>query len=144
MNEVRLDLAQYDDLNNRIRTKTERINALEQELSNLKESHKEEIEKLVEEGKVKIVTKSIPLTICDILDGKGEPSVAYEGFDDVKAEVYRDFKQGLFDEELEKHKQEQLNSLVNQLAEKETAIDELRADNKRLHNRSLWDRIRNK
>jgi len=29
MNEVRLDLVQYDDLNNRIRTKTERINALE-------------------------------------------------------------------------------------------------------------------
>lgn len=138
MQEVKMYLEEYDLLQNRILTKTDRINALEQELSNLKESHKEEIEKLVKEGKVKIVTKAIPLTICDILDGKGEPSVAYEGFDDVKAEVYRDFKQALFDEELEKHKQEQLASLVKQLAEKENAITDLKATIERLKNRSPW------
>lgn len=73
-----------------------------------------------------------------------EPKKEYKGFDDVKAEVEEHFKQGLFNEELEKYKQDQLQHLVKKLEEKDNAIDKLRADNKRLYNRSLWERIRNK
>ena len=144
MNEVRLDLVQYDDLNNRIRTKTERINALEQELSKLKEDHEAEIDKLVKEGKVRVVTKTRPFSFFAILEGHAEPSVSYKGFDEIKAEVEEHFKQGLFNEELEKEKQNQLNGLVKQIAEKDTAISDLKAEIERLKSRSLWERIMNK
>ncbi len=142
MNEVRLSTEKYDALQHSIQTKAAKIDALEAEIAKLKSEHEAEIERLAKEGKVRVIEK--PYSVMEMLMTRKRPKKEYRGFDDVKAEVVEHFKQGLFDEELEKHKQEQLNSLVKQLAEKETAIDELRADNKRLHNRSLWERIRNK
>lgn len=140
MQEVRLDLATYDELQDSVRTKTARIDALEHELAKVKEDHEAEIEKMAKEGKVRYIsTKRHPLMPFVISDEK-----EYKGFDDVKAEVEEHFKQGLFNEELEKYKQDQLQNLVKKLEEKDNAIDKLRADNKRLYNRSLWERIRNK
>lgn len=145
MNEVRLSTEKYDALQHSIQAKAAKIDALEAEIAKLKSEHEAEIERLAKEGKVRVVEKMpSPMSTFIMLTRREYPKPRYMGFDDVKAEVEEHFKQGLFEEELEKHKQEQLNSLVNQLAEKETAIDELRADNKRLHNRSLWERIRNK
>jgi hypothetical protein len=142
MNEVRLSTEKYDALQQSIQAKAAKIDALETEIAKLKSEHEAEIERLAKEGKVRVIEK--PCTVMEILKIRCKPKTKYKGFDDVKAEVEEHFKQGLFDEELEKHKQEQLDCLVKQLAEKETAIDELRADNKRLYNRSLWERIRNK
>ncbi len=144
MDEVMLKLAHYDYLNNRIRTKTERINALEQELSKQKEDHEAEIDKLVKEGKVRVVTKTRPFSFFAILEGHAEPSVSYKGFDEIKAEVEEHFKQGLFNEELEKYKKESLQNLIDQMAEKDETIEKLRNDISRLENRSLIERICNK
>lgn len=144
MDEVMLKLAHYDYLNNRIRTKTERINALEQELSKQKEDHEAEIDKLVKEGKVRVVTKTRPFSLFAILEGHAEPSVSYKGFDEIKAEVEEHFKQGLFNEELEKYKKESLQNLIDQMAEKDETIEKLRNDISRLENRSLIERICNK
>lgn len=76
--------------------------------------------------------------------GRTELKPQYKGFDDVKAEVEEHFKQGLFDKELEKQKQEQLTSVFKSLQEHEAAIADLKAEVKRLKNRSLWERIVNK
>ena len=140
MSKVELELATYDALQHNISAKAARIDALESELVKVKEDHEAEIEKMAKEGKVRYIsTKRHPLMPFVISDEK-----KYKGFDDVKAEVEEHFKQGLFNEELEKYKQEQLQNLVKKLEEKDNTIDKLRADNKRLYNRSLWERIRNK
>lgn len=142
MNEVRLDLAQYDELQYSVRSKTKRIDALEHELAKVKEDYEAEIEKLTEQGKVRCISivrhPSIPSAFL-VSDEK-----EYKGFDDVKAEVEEHFKQGLFNEELEKYKKEQLQNLVKQLAEKNETIDELRGELSRLENRSFIERICNK
>ena len=140
MQEVRLDLATYDELQDSVRTKTARIDALEHELAKVKEDHEAEIEKMAKEGKVRCIgIKRHPFIPFLVSDEK-----EYKGFDDVKAEVEEHFKQGLFNEELEKYKQEQLQNLVKQLAEKEKSIDELRGELSRLENRSFIERICNK
>lgn len=93
-----------------------------------------------DEGKVRCISIKkhpfIPFIVSDIKE--------YKGFDDVKAEVEEHFKQGLFNEELGKHKQEQLDSLVKQVAEKDTTISDLKDEISRLNGRSLWERIINK
>lgn len=140
MQEVRLDLATYNELQDSVRTKTARIDALEHELAKVKEDHEAEIEKLTKQGKVRCIgIKRHPFFPFLVSDEK-----EYKGFDDVKAEVEEHFKQGLFNEELEKYKQEQLQNLVKQLAEKEKSIDELRGELSRLENRSFIERICNK
>ena len=93
-----------------------------------------------QEGKVRCIgIKRHPFIPFLISDEK-----EYKGFDDVKAEVEEHFKQGLFNEELEKYKQEQLQNLVKQLAEKDETIEKLRNKNSRLDNRFLIPRIFNK
>lgn len=141
MNEVRISTEKYDALQHCIQTKAARIDALESELVKVKEDHEAEIEKMAKEGKVRCIRTLGPFE--SLFTGiKSEKE--YKGFDDVKAEVEEHFKQGLFNEELEKYKQDQLQHLVKKLEEKDNTIDKLRTDNKRLYNRSLWERIRNK
>ena len=98
MQEVRLDLATYNELQDSVRTKTARIDALEHELAKVKEDHESEIEKMSKQGKVRCIgikrNPFIPFLVSDEKE--------YKGFDDVKAEVEEHFKQGLFNEELEK------------------------------------------
>lgn len=140
MQEVRLELATYDELQKKVHTKTERINALEHELAKVKEDHEAEIEKLTKQGKVRCIgIKRHPFIPFLVSDEK-----EYKGFDDVKAEVEEHFKQGLFNEELEKYKKESLQNLIDQMAEKEKSIDELRGELSRLENRSFIERICNK
>lgn len=140
MQEVRLDLATYDELKYSVRTKTARIDALEHELAKVKEDHEAEIEKLTKQGKVRCIgIKRHPFIPFLVSDEK-----EYKGFDDVKAEVEEHFKQGLFNEELEKYKKESLHNLIDQMAEKEKSIDELRGELSRLENRSFIERICNK
>ena len=142
MNEVRLSTEKYDALQHYIQAKEAKIDALEAEIAKLKSEHEAEIERLAKEGKVRVIEK--PYSVMEMLMTRKRPKKEYRGFDDVKAEVEEHFKQGLFNEALEKYKQEQFKSLVNQLADKETAIDDLKAEVERLKNRSLWERIRNK
>lgn len=140
MQEVRLDLATYDELKDSVRTKTARIDALEHELAKVKEDHEAEIEKLTKQGKVRCIgIKRHPFISFLVSDEK-----EYKGFDDVKAEVEEHFKQGLFNEELEKYKKESLQNLIDQMAEKEKSIDELRGELSILENRSFIERICNK
>lgn len=140
MQEVRLELATYDELQKKVHTKTERINALEHELAKVKEDHEAEIEKLTKQGKVRCIgIKRHPFIPFLVSDEK-----EYKGFDDVKAEVEEHFKQGLFNEELVKYKKESLQNLIDQMAEKEKSIDELRGELSRLENRSFIERICNK
>jgi len=127
-------------LQDSVRTKTARIDALEHELAKVKEDHEAEIEKMAKEGKVRCISiKRHPFIPFLVSDEK-----EYKGFDDVKAEVEEHFKQGLFNEELEKYKKEQLQNIVKQLSEKDETIDELRGELSRLENRSLIERICNK
>lgn len=141
MQEVRLDLPTYDELKNIVRTRNARINALEKELQNIKDDHEEEIDKMVKEGKVRCIRTIGPFDM--FFNGK-ESIREYKGFDDVKAEVEEHFKQGLFNEELEKYKQEHLNNLIKQLVEKEETIQDLKYKIERIENRSLIERICNK
>ena len=140
MQEVRLDLATYNELQDSVRTKTARIDALEHELAKVKEDHESEIEKMSKQGKVRCIgikrNPFIPFLVSDEKE--------YKGFDDVKAEVEEHFKQGLFNEELEKYKKESLQNLIDQMAEKDETIEKLRNDISRLENRSLIERICNK
>ena len=140
MQEVRLDLATHDELQDKVRTRNARIDALEQELAQVKEDHEAEIEKMAHEGKVRCISiKRHPLIPFLVSDKK-----VYVGFDDVKAEVEEHFKQGLFDGELEKQKKEQLDNLIKQAAERKKVIDDLREEIEGLRHRSLWKRIWNK
>lgn len=140
MQEVRLDLATYNELQDSVRTKTARIDALEHELAKVKEDHEAEIEKMAKQGKVRCIgIKRHPFIPFLVSDEK-----EYKGFDDVKAEVEEHFKQGLFNEELEKYKKESLQNLIDQMAEKDETIEKLRNDISRLENRSLIERICNK
>ena len=140
MQEVRIELATYDELQKKVHTKTERINALEHELAKVKENHEAEIEMMAKEGKVRCISSKrhpiIPFLVSDEKE--------YKGFDDVKAEVEEHFKQGLFNDEMEKYKQEQLQNLVKQLAENDKTIENLRNEISRLENRSFIERICNK
>lgn len=141
MQEVRLDLATYDELQDSVRTKTARIDALEHELAKVKEDYEAEIEKMAKEGKVRCIRTLGPFE--RFFTGI-ESEKEYKGFDDVKAEVEEHFKQGLFNEELEKYKKESLQNLIDQMAEKDETIEKLRNDIARLENRSLIERICNK
>ena len=75
MEEVRLELATYDELQVRIRTKTARIDALEHELAKVKEDHESEIEKLTKQGKVRCISIKrhpiIPFMVSDEKEYKG-------------------------------------------------------------------------
>lgn len=145
MNEVRLSTEKYDALQHSIQTKAAKIDALEAEIGKLKSDHEAEIEKLTKEGKVKVVEKMpSPFSTFIMLTRREYPKPRYMGFDEVKAEVEEHFKQGLFDEELKKFEQNKFADLIKQVSEKETAIDDLKAEVERLKNRSLWERIRNK
>lgn len=105
-----------------------------------------EIVKLVEKGKVRVVEKYItPLSTFFWFRNKEEDvKPKYKGFDDVKREVYEHFKQGIFKEELEKQKHEQMESVFKQLQDKEETISGLKAEIERLKCRTLLERIRNK
>ena len=140
MQEVRIELATYDELQKKVHTKTERINALEHELAEVKENHEAEIEMMAKEGKVRCISSKRHPIIPFLVYNEKE----YKGFDDVKAEVEEHFKQGLFNEEMEKYKQEQLQNIVKQLAENDETIEKLRNEISRLENRSLIERICNK
>lgn len=140
MQEVRLELATYDELQYTIRTKNERIIALKNELERVEKDHESEIEKMAKEGKVRYISiKKHPFIPFLVSDNK-----EYKGFDDVKSEVEEHFKQGIFNEELEKYKQEKLDNLIKQLSEKDETIEKLRNEISRLENRSLIERICNK
>lgn len=145
MNEVRVNIERYDALQHSIQAKAAKINALEALIAKLKSDHEAEIEKLTKEGKVKVVEKMpSAISMFIMLTRRSTPKPRYMGFDEVKAEVEEHFKQGLFDEELKKFEQNELADLMKQVSEKETAIDDLKAEVERLKNRSLWERIRNK
>ena len=140
MQEVRIELSTYDELQKKVHTKTQRINALEHELAEVKENHEAEIEMMAKEGKVRCISSKrhpiIPFLVSDEKE--------YKGFDDVKREVYEHFKQGIFKEELEKQKHEQMESVFKQLQDKEETISGLKAEIERLKCRTLLERIRNK
>lgn len=140
MQEVRIELSTYDELQKKVHTKTQRINALEHELAEVKENHEAEIEMMAKEGKVRCISSKrhpiIPFLVSDEKE--------YKGFDDVKQEVYEHFKQGIFKEELEKQKHEQMESVFKQLQDKEETISGLKAEIERLKCRTLLERIRNK
>ena len=140
MQEVRIELSTYDELQKKVHTKTQRINALEHELAEVKENHEAEIEMMAKEGKVRCISSKrhpiIPFLVSDEKE--------YKGFDDVKREVYEHFKQGIFKEELEKQKHEQMESVFKQLQDKEDTISGLKAEIERLKCRTLLERIRNK
>ena len=140
MQEVRLELATYDELQDKVRIKNDRINALENELAKVKEDHEAEIEKMAKEGKV----RCIGIKKHHFFPFFCKTEKTYAGFDDVKAEVEEHFKQGLFEEELEKQKKEQLDNLIKQASEREQVIDNLRAEITELKDRNLWQRIWNK
>ena len=142
MNEVRMDLQAYDNMRDLISKKKEEVEALKEEIEALKKQHEEEIDKLAKEGKVKVIEK--PYSVMYMMMTRREPKTEYKGFDDVKAEVYEHFKQGLFKEELEKRKCEQLDNLMKQLSEKDNQIDNLENKVERLQGRSLLSRIINK
>lgn len=134
--EVRLYLSTYDALQRQIQTKKERIDALEKENARLKQEHEDEIRQLTEEGKVRCIsTKRHPLVPLLFMTEK-----VYKGFDDVKAEVEEHFKGEILDEEVARR----YEKLLKQAKEREDLIDRLKADNKRLRTRTLWERIRNK
>ena len=140
MQEVRIELSTYDELQKKVHTKTQRINALEHELAEVKENHEAEIEMMAKEGKVRCISSKrhpiIPFLVSDEKE--------YKGFDDVKQEVYEHFKQGIIKEELEKQKHEQMESVFKQLQDKEETISGLKAEIERLKCRTLLERIRNK
>lgn len=142
MNEVRLDLKSYNELKSSNLAKAERIDALEHELERVKSNHEEELDALAKEGKVRIVEK--PFASVFELITRRKQRVRYKGFNDVKLEVEEHFKQGLFDRELEKQKQEELANLIRQNAERDARISDLEAEIKRIKSRSLWERIKNK
>lgn len=134
--EVRLYLSTYDALQRQLQTKKERIDALEKENARLKQEHEDEIRQLTEEGKVRCISiKHHPLIPFLVSDEK-----EYKGFDDVKAEVEEHFKGEILDEEVAKR----YEKLLKKAEEREDLIDRLKADNKRLRTRTLWERIRNK
>ena len=132
----------YDELNRKVQTKTERINALEAEIEKLKHDHEEEIETLAKEGKVRVIEK--PYSVMEMIMTRRKPKTEYKGFDDVKDEVYEHFKKGLFIEELEKCKKTEFEKLIRQATEREEKIETLNSEMKKLVNRSLWARIMNK
>lgn len=146
MSKVELELATYDALQHNISAKAARIDALEKQLQMMKDAHEAEIVKLVEQGKVRVVEKYItPIsTLFWFLNKEENVEPKYKGFDDVKQEVYEHFKQCIFKEELEKQKQEQLESVFKQLQDKEETISGLKAEIERLKGRTLLERIRNK
>ena len=134
--EVRLYLSTYDALQRQIQTKKERIDALEKENARLKQEHEDEIRQLTEEGKVRCIgIKRHPFIPFLVSEEK-----EYKGFDDVKAEVEEHFKGEILDDEVASR----YEKLLKQAEEREDLIDRLKADNKRLRTRSLWERIRNK
>lgn len=137
MSEVKLDLQTYDNLSNRLRER-------QVEIRDLIKSHEAEIQAMVNEGKVKIITRMRPFNFHEFMQGNCKTEVEYKGFDDVKLEVVEHFKQGIFEEELEKEKQKQLDTLIRTIAEQETTISSLKANIESFKRRSLWERIRNK
>lgn len=146
MSKVELELTTYDALQHNINDKAARIEALEKQIRSLKNAHEVEIVKLVEKGKVRVVEKYItPLSTFFWFRNKEEDvKPKYKGFDDVKQEVYEHFKQGIFKEELEKQKHEQMEIVFKQLQDKEETISGLKAEIERLKCRTLLERIRNK
>ena len=58
MNEVRLSTEKYDALQHSIQTKAAKIDALEAEIAKLKSEHEAEIERLVKDGKVRVICNS--------------------------------------------------------------------------------------
>lgn len=140
MSKVTMEFSEYDRLKNIIRKNKTKIAELEVELQKQKSEHEDEINQLIVEGKVRYVSLVKHPVIPFLVSDKKE----YKNFDDVKAEVEEHFKQGLFDEELENNKKEQLDNLIKQAAEREKVIDDLRAEIDQLKNRSLWERIKNK
>ena len=139
MNEVRLSTEKYDALQHCIQAKAARIDALEKEL--VKEAHEEEIKKMAKEGKVRCIRTLGPF---ERLFTGIESEREYKGFDDVKAEVTEHFKQGLFDEEFKKYKEEQFSALKKTISEQEVRIQDLRSQIARLESRSLIERICNR
>lgn len=137
MSEVKLDLQTYDNLCNRLRER-------QVEIRDLIKSHEAEIQAMVNEGKVKIITRMRPFNFHEFMQGNCKTEVEYKGFDDVKLEVVEHFKQGIFEEELEKEKQKQLDTLIRTIAEQETTISSLKENIESFKKRSLWERIRNK
>ena len=145
MNEVRLSTEKYDALQHCIQAKAARTDALEKELVKVKEAHEEEIKKMADEGKVRSIGIKINDPIFqDIFKDISTEEKEYRGFDDVKAEVTEHFKQGLFDEEFKKYKEEQFSALKKTISEQEVIIQDLRSQIARLESRSLIERICNR
>ena len=138
--EVTISLAKYDGMQDEIAEKNAKIKELESKISELKNEHDDELEKMAKEGKVRYVsTKRDPLFPLIVSEEK-----EYKGFEDVKQEVYDSFKKGLFDFELDEQKAKQLGKYIDKLAQTETKVDELKRKVYRLEHRSLWKRILNK
>lgn len=143
MNEVRLSTEKYDALQRFIQAKAARIDALEAEIAKLKSDHETELEELAKKEKVRIIKK--PYSVMEMIMRRDNSLCPqYVGFVDVKKQVEEDFKKGLFDKELEQYKQEQFGGLLKKIVEKNSSIDNLKAEIERMKKRSLWERIRNK
>lgn len=138
MQEVRLELTTYDSLQNSINKKSARIEALELELFKVKEEHEAEIKKMAMEGKVRCISKVQRASLIPWEEKE------FLGFGDVKKEIEEHFKQGLFNDEIENYKKEQLDNLIKQLAELKQINDKLREEIDVLRHRSLLERILNK
>ena len=130
------ELAEYRTLAKRAESAEEREKKLSVEISVLKREHENEIEQLIKDGKVRCIYLSYNLFL-------GTPKKRICNFDDVKDEVYKHFKDGLFKEELEKAKASIAPVFENQIAELRETIKKLEKENESLVNRGLWDRIRN-
>lgn len=136
---LNIELAEYRALENRAESAEEREKKLSVEISVLKREHEKEIEQLVKDGKV----RCIDIVYKDRFLFWGTQEKRIRNFDDVKDEVYKHFKDGLFKEELEKAKASIAPVFENQIAELRETIKKLEKENESLVNRGLWDRIRN-
>lgn len=147
MSKVTLEIREYDNLKlvafeykQKSDSLERKVSELESDIAKLKEKHEAEIKALAEDGKVYYVgMKRNPILPFFMAKEK-----EIKGFEDVKSEVVEQFKQGLFDEELNELKKKQLDCLMKEMTEKETTIDNLKCEIKRMKSRSLWERIRNK
>ena len=140
MSKVELELHEYENLKSALSRKRKLISSLENKISELESKHESEIEQLVKEGKVLYVGLKRHAFLPFILGVERE----VKNLDSIKNEVEEHFKQGLFNDELEKHKKEHLDYLIKQVSEKDAEIDKLIAEVERLKSRNLWDRIVNK
>ena len=108
-----------------------KVKHLENDLEDEKERHIQEIKDLVARKKVCVVKK----------DEWKETELV--NFDDIKESVENQFKQGLFNQELEKYRGDELQEYIEQTARLQNERDELKEEIEQLKHRSFFERLFN-